>query len=44
MEQVSDRQVSDVLGFPLITKAEPYSPRAEPYVQRATASSRYYGY
>lgn len=36
---LEDSEVAEVLGFPLVTKAEPYTVRAEPYIQRATSQT-----
>eukprot|EP00094_Tigriopus_californicus_P009459 TCALIF_09122-PA protein Name:"Protein of unknown function" AED:0.06 eAED:0.04 QI:0/0.6/0.33/0.83/0.8/0.66/6/74/974 len=36
---LDDSEVAEVLGFPLVTKAEPYTVRAEPYIQRATSQT-----
>eukprot|EP00095_Tigriopus_kingsejongensis_P009409 maker-scaffold143_size313727-snap-gene-1.22 protein:Tk09409 transcript:maker-scaffold143_size313727-snap-gene-1.22-mRNA-1 annotation:"PREDICTED: uncharacterized protein LOC100142575" len=36
---VEDDEVASVLGFPLVTKAEPYTVRAEPYIQSSASST-----
>lgn len=38
---VADSEVSSVLGFPLITKAEPYAARAEALVKTASAHTHW---
>ena len=38
---VEDEEVSKVLGFPLITKAEPYKARAEALVEKATSQTNW---
>ena len=39
--QISESEVSDTLGFPLITKAEPYTSRAEALVQSSSAQTHW---